>query len=114
MPQHVRGILHLCFLTHPTDSWQRTVNLVIWSARCRLEPECRGDSSQCDRRECPILSGRFSGIQRVQWPYLTKILDTSEEGFRSVVRHLTRFGTWTENPRVGGSIPPLATIKSKT
>jgi hypothetical protein len=24
---------------------------------------------------------------------------------------LDRFGVWTENPRVGGSIPPLATIK---
>jgi hypothetical protein len=23
---------------------------------------------------------------------------------------LDRFGLWTENPRVGGSIPPLATI----
>jgi len=26
-------------------------------------------------------------------------------------RHLDRFGTGTENPRVGGSIPPLATIQ---
>jgi hypothetical protein len=25
-------------------------------------------------------------------------------------RHLTRFGAGTENPRVGGSIPSLATI----
>jgi hypothetical protein len=25
---------------------------------------------------------------------------------------LDGFGLWTENPRVGGSIPPLATIKS--
>ena len=26
-------------------------------------------------------------------------------------RNLVDFGTWTENPRVGGSIPPLATIQ---
>ena len=31
--------------------------------------------------ERPILSGRFSAIQGVKWPYVGKILDTSEEGF---------------------------------
>jgi hypothetical protein len=28
-----------------------------------------------------------------------------------MVNGLINFRTWTENPRVGGSIPPLATIK---
>jgi len=28
------------------------------------------------------------------------------------INGLPRFYVWTENPRVGGSIPPLATIKS--
>jgi len=27
------------------------------------------------------------------------------------IRNLVEFGPWTENPRVGGSIPPLATIQ---
>src|SRR5215472_4988031 len=31
--------------------------------------------------ERPILSGRFSTIHRVMWPYVGKILDTSESGF---------------------------------
>ena len=31
--------------------------------------------------ERPILSGRISAFQRVKWPYLGKILDTSEVGF---------------------------------
>jgi hypothetical protein len=30
--------------------------------------------------------------------------------FIRIFRNLGTFGTWTENPRVGGSIPPLATI----
>jgi hypothetical protein len=30
-----------------------------------------------------------------------------------MVNALGRFRTWTENPRVGGSIPPLATIQRK-
>jgi hypothetical protein len=30
-----------------------------------------------------------------------------------VFRYLSRFGPRAENPRVGGSIPPLATTKSK-
>ena len=28
-----------------------------------------------------------------------------------MIKALERFRTWTENPRVGGSIPPLATIR---
>ena len=34
--------------------------------------------------ERPILSGRFSAIQGVKWPYLGKILDTSEEDFAAL------------------------------
>jgi hypothetical protein len=29
--------------------------------------------------------------------------------FRYYFSDIARFGPWTENPRVGGSIPPLAT-----
>jgi len=28
-----------------------------------------------------------------------------------MIKALERFRTWTENPRVGGSMPPLATIQ---
>jgi hypothetical protein len=36
-----------------------------------------------------------------------------DEGyFRNYSSDLGDFGRWTENPRVGGSIPPLATISS--
>ena len=31
--------------------------------------------------------------------------------FRCYFNDIACFGRWTENPRVGGSIPPLATIK---
>jgi hypothetical protein len=31
-----------------------------------------------------------------------------------MVNDLRRFRNWTENPRVGGSIPPLATSKTKS
>ena len=41
------------------------------------------------------------------------ISQISEESHRSI-KGLSGFEDWTENPRVGGSIPPLATIKSRT
>ncbi|SRR5258706_728095 len=31
-----------------------------------------------------------------------------------MINELGAFRSWTENPRVGGSIPPLATIKSRS
>jgi hypothetical protein len=34
-----------------------------------------------DRIKCPILRGAISGNQDLKWPYLGKILDTSEVSF---------------------------------
>ena len=61
------------------------------------------------RDKRPILSSRISAFQGANWPYLGKILHTVEVVFVCIFIDLGRFGTWTENPRVGGSIPPLAT-----
>ena len=36
-----------------------------------------------------------------------------QASFLLVFNSLAGFGTWTENPRVGGSIPSLATIFNK-
>ena len=49
------------------------------------------------------LSAGFSG--RIAAKYWTPWRQVSKS------RQLVCFGTGTENPRVGGSIPPLATIK---
>ena len=61
------------------------------------------------RNKRPILSERISAFQWVKWPYLDKILDTFDK-VSQWCQAVNAFGTWTENPRVGGSIPPLATI----
>src|SRR6516162_10224293 len=54
---------------------------------------------------------RKSGSYRYVSPQ--NISQISEESHRSI-KGLSSFEDWTENPRVGGSIPPLATIKSRT
>src|SRR6516162_1118340 len=50
---------------------------------------------------------RKSGSYRYVSPQ--NISQISEESHRSI-NGLSGFEDWTENPRVGGSIPPLATI----
>src|SRR6516162_2159728 len=53
---------------------------------------------------------RKSGSYRYVSPQ--NISQISEESHRSI-NGLSGFEDWTENPRVGGSIPPLATIQNK-
>jgi hypothetical protein len=62
-----------------------------------------------DAVRCPILSGAIWGI-RVLGARISQKYWTSWRKFSS----MARFDLWTENPRVGGSIPPLATINSDT
>ena len=38
-------------------------------------------------------------------------IERSGAGFRCHFSDIVRLGPWTENPRVGGVIPPLATIQ---
>jgi hypothetical protein len=45
-------------------------------------------------------------------PVTEQDIPHSESQKSMLMNGLERFGTWTENPRVGGSIPPLATMKS--
>jgi len=56
-----------------------------------------------------ILSGAISGDQGLKCPYLAEILATDRR-VSVIVGHLAGFGARTENPRVGGLIPPHATM----
>jgi hypothetical protein len=40
--------------------------------------------------------------------------EAEDRGFLRHFSNIARFEPWAENPRVSGSISPLATIKSKT
>ena len=55
---------------------------------------------------------RYPGNQDLKCLYLGEILDVLSKGFRCHFSDLVCFGHWTENPRVGGSIPPLATMNT--
>jgi hypothetical protein len=54
----------------------------------------------------------FLGLSAGQMTESRQNIGNCQSNFRRSFRHLLRFGfgTWTENQRVGGSIPRLATI----
>jgi len=58
----------------------------------------------------PILGSQNSAIQWAKAANLDQNIGHGQGSFPSGFGYLVRFRTMTENPRVGGSIPPLATI----
>ena len=65
------------------------------------------------RLDIPALSGEIAWCPAVLKGFLWGYKRTLES-HKELKQQLIPMWQWTENPRVGGSIPPLATTKTRT